>query len=51
MSLPADYEQRAKMNNFASPKEIVEALKEPGTVVLDVRTDEEIAQGFTNDPS
>ena len=51
MSLPADYEQRAKMNNFATPKETVEALKLPGTVVLDVRTDEEIAAAKLDTPA
>ena len=50
MSLPADWEERAKMNNFASPKEIVDALKLPGTIVLDVRTDEEIAQAKLETP-
>ena len=50
MSLPADYEERAKMNNMASPKEIVEALKQEGTVVLDVRTDEEIAEAKLDTP-
>jgi phage shock protein E len=49
-SLAPDYEERAKANNFASPKEIVEALKLSGTVVLDVRTEDEIAQDRLETP-
>ena len=45
VQLPSDWEDRAKANNFATPKEIVAALNQDGTVVLDVRTDDEIAQG------
>lgn len=43
-SLSADYEERAKANNFSTPQEILDALKQPGTVVLDVRTEDEIAE-------
>ena len=50
MSLSPDYAERARANNFATPQEILEALKQPGTVVLDVRTDEEIAQGKLETP-
>lgn len=43
-SLSPDYDDRAKANNFASPDDVVAALKQPGTIVLDVRTNEEIAE-------
>ncbi|CAB9506486.1 GlpE protein [Seminavis robusta] len=50
MSLAPDYETRAQMNDFASPKEIVDALARPGTVVLDVRTEDEIAEAKLETP-
>ena len=50
MVLAPDYADRAKMNNFATPKEIVDALQQPGTIVLDVRTEEEIAEAKVETP-
>ena len=50
MPLAADYEERAKANNFAAPDLIVAALSSPGTVVLDVRTEEEIAEAKLETP-
>lgn len=50
MSLPSDYQERAKANNFASPKEILDALNAAGTVVLDVRTADEIAAAKLDTP-
>ena len=38
-----DYEERAKNYGFASPLDILSALSRTDTVVLDVRTEEEIA--------
>ena len=38
----ASYEERAQSFGFASKEEVLEALKDPTTVVLDVRTKEEI---------
>ena len=38
-----DYETRAQQFDFASEESIREALEQPGTIVLDVRTQEEIA--------
>jgi rhodanese-related sulfurtransferase len=39
-----DYDSRAKQFDFASDEAIRAALEQPGTIVLDVRTQEEIAQ-------
>lgn len=50
-TLAPDYEERAQANNFATPKEIVEALAQPGTIVLDVRTEDEIAAAKLETPS
>ena len=44
VQLPSDWDERAKANNFATPKEIVTALNADGTIILDVRTEEEIQQ-------
>ena len=50
MPLAPDYEERAKANNFAAPELIIAALNNPGTVVLDVRTEEEIAEAKLETP-
>jgi rhodanese-related sulfurtransferase len=39
-----DFETRAKQFDFASDEAIRTALEQPGTIVLDVRTQEEIAK-------
>jgi len=48
--LPEDYEERAKANNIAPPREILDLLETPGTVVLDVRNEDEIAQAKLETP-
>ena len=42
VQLPTHYAQRAEQLEFASPQTIREALADPNTVVLDVRSDEEV---------
>ena len=39
-----DYAQRAEEYGFATKEEVEQALKQPHAVVLDVRTEDEIAQ-------
>lgn len=39
-----DYTQRAEQYGFATREEVQQALKQPHAVVLDVRTEDEIAQ-------
>jgi hypothetical protein len=38
------YEERAKTFGFANKQEVLEALKDPNTILLDVRSEEEIAE-------
>lgn len=45
MPLPADYQARAQQYNFASAEEVKQAMAQPDTYVLDVRTPEEITAG------
>jgi len=47
--LGPDYPDRAKANHMASPQDILEAMKRPGAVVLDVRTEEEIKEAKLED--
>jgi hypothetical protein len=38
------YEERAQTFGFANKQEVLEALKDPTTILLDVRSEEEIAE-------
>jgi hypothetical protein len=45
--MSTDYESRAKTYGFATKEQVLEALKDPSTIVLDVRSQPEIdAQGI-----
>jgi len=42
MPFPCDYKERATTLGFAAPEEVKKALENPNTIVIDVRSEEEV---------